>query len=242
MAGQLHPESLEPGEPAGSLLSRLRQFCFPSGEDTARSVAAVRITEQGEIRLSPEARWIPFTAEQTIVTRRSSFRWTARLSSSRLAPVTVTDAYEDGHGSLTVKAAGVIPLKKVTGADVDQGELQRYLASIVFCPAALLHHPSLEWSAAGAASLRVRDRNDTTGAAVELEIAADGQPLACRAQRPRLVGKQSVLTPWWGTYLEFREWEGLRVASRLEVSWQLPEGPFTYFRSQLTSFSALHSI
>lgn len=239
MAGQLHTEARETGELTASLLSRLRRFCFPVGEDASRSVTAFRITEQGEMRMSPEARWIPFTAEQTIDARRSSFRWTARLSSSRVAPVTVTDAYEEGHGYLTVKAAGVIPLKKVTGPDADQGELQRYLGSIVFCPPAMLNHPSLHWSAAGPLSLRVRDGNDNTGATVNLEISPDGRPVACRARRPRLVGKQSVLTPWCGNYLDFAEYEGMRVASRLEVSWQLPEGIFTYFRSRLTSLVCL---
>ena len=240
MARQLHSEPREAGELAASLLSRLRQFCFPSGEQPCRNVASVRITEQGEMRMSPGARWIPFTAEQTIDASRSSFRWTARLNSSRVAPVTVTDAYEEGHGYLAVKAAGVIPLKRVTGPDVDQGELQRYLASLMLCPPALLSHSSLQWSTAGPSSLRLRDGNDSTGATVDLEISSDGRPVACRAQRPRLVGKQSVLTPWWGTYLEFAEWEGLRVASRLEVSWQLPEGVFTYFRSRLTSLLCLH--
>lgn len=239
MAGQLHNASVEPGDLIPLLLSRLRQFCFPDGEDAFRSLSAVRIMEQGEMRMSPEARWIPFAAEQTIDARRSSFRWTARLSSSRVAPVTVTDAYQEGHGYLTVKAAGVIPLKKVIGPDADQGELQRYLGSIVFCPPALLNHRSLHWSAAGPSSLRVRDGNDNTGATVDLEISTDGRPVACRAQRPRLVGKQSVLTPWCGNYLDFAEHEGMRVASRLEVSWQLPKGIFTYFRSRLTSLVCL---
>ncbi len=231
------PESGEREHPA-SLLARLRQFCLPGGEEAARSVNAVRISELGEMRMSPEARWIPFTAEQTIEARRSGFRWQARLSSGRLTAVTVTDAYENGHGYLTVKAAGLVPLKKITGADADRGELQRYLASTVFCPPALLNHPSLEWDAVRPLNLRVRDRNDPTGATVDLEITAEGRPVTCRAERPRLAGRHSVLTPWWGSYLEFREWEGLRVASRLEVSWQLPEGPFTYFRSELISLAA----
>jgi hypothetical protein len=224
---------------AGSLLTQLRQFCFPGGEEAARSVNGVRIAERGEMRMSPEARWIPFTAEEIIEARHSSFRWQARFSSNRLTPVTVTDAYENGHGCLTVKAAGLIPLKKITGADADKGELQRYLASTVFCPPALLNHSSLEWTAVGPLTLRVEDRSDPTGATVDLEITAEGRPVTSRAERPRLVGKHSVLTPWWGNYLEFREWEGLRVASRLEVSWQLPEGPFTYFRSELTLLAVL---
>lgn len=232
------PESDERVHPA-SLLARLRQFCLSGNEEAARSVNAVRVSEQGEMRMSPEARWIAFTAEQTIEARRSGFRWQARLSSGRLTPVTVTDAYENGHGYLSVKAAGLLPLKKITGADADRGELQRYLASTVFCPPALINHPSLEWDAVGPLTLRVRDRNDPTGATVDLEITAEGRPVTCRAERPRLVGKASVLSPWRGNYLEFREWEGLRVASRLEVSWQLPEGPFTYFRSELTSLAIL---
>ena len=232
------PESDE-REHRASLLARLRQFCLAGSEEAARSANGVRIAEQGEMRMSPEARWIPFTAEQTIEARRSSFRWEARLRSGRLTPVTVTDAFEDGHGYLAVKAAGLIPLKKVTGVDADRGELQRYLASTMFCPPALVNHPSLEWNAVGPLILGMRDRNDPTGATVDLEITLEGRPVTCRAERPRLVGKQSVLTPWRGSYLEFREWEGLRVASRLEVSWQLPEGPFTYFRSELTSFAIL---
>lgn len=124
---------------------------------------------------------------------------------------------------------------------MDQGELQRYLASIAFCPPILLNHAALNWTKAGPLTLRVQDQDacPEAEAMVDLDLAEDGGPLACRAERPRLVGKQSVLTPWMGKYLEFQEWEGLRVAARLEVSWQLPENLFTYFRSQLTSFTCI---
>lgn len=59
------------------LLARLRAFYFPGGEDYGRSVAAVRTREKGEMRASPGARWLPFTADQVIEARTSSFRWEA---------------------------------------------------------------------------------------------------------------------------------------------------------------------
>jgi hypothetical protein len=31
------------------------------------------------------------------------------------------------------------------------------------------------------------------------------------------------------------EWEGLRVPSRNEVTWHLPERPFVYYRGEITS-------
>ena len=189
--------------------------------------------------MSPEAHWIPFTAKTVIDSTSSSFRWDARIQSGGITSIVITDAYEQGHGRLVVKAAGLIPLKKMVGSDFDRGELQRYLASLLLCPAMLLHHPSLEWSEVDSNTLRLRDRNDQTGASVDFEISEDGCPTVCRADRPRAIGKHTVLTPWTGTAKRFREWEGLRVADQLEVAWHFPNGPFVYFHGEVSSFEVV---
>lgn len=103
----------------------------------------------------------------------------------------------------------------------------------------MLNHESLDWTAVGPLTLRVRDRDDLSGTTVDVEMSEEGHPLVCRADRPRLVGKQMVLTPWSGIGSEFRDWEGLRVPSRVEASWSLPDGPFTYYRGEVTSFVLL---
>lgn len=188
--------------------------------------------------MADAGRWIPFTAEETIDATRSSFCWQARLDPGKLGSPTVTDKYKNGHGRLVVKLGGILPVKRVTGYDVDRGELQRYLASIVFCPAMLLNHPSLVWTTVNEFTLRVRDHNDRTRASVDLEINEHGCPLAIRADRPRLVGKESILTPWEGTCDGYHEKEGMRTPTRVKVAWHLPEGTFTYFRAEIATFSA----
>jgi hypothetical protein len=92
------PESILLAEE--SSLVRLRSFCFPGGEEAARRIRAIRTTQRGEIRMSPEARWIPFTADEFIDATRSSFRWEARLDPGKVGSPIVIDAYEDGHGRL----------------------------------------------------------------------------------------------------------------------------------------------
>jgi len=222
-----------------ALLQRLYGFCFPQGEESARQVRAVKMEEKGEIRMSEAARWIPFTSEQWIQARQSSFRWEARLATSRAVSVALTDAYEHQRGRVTVKLAGLVPVKKITGPQVDQGELQRYLASILYCPAIFLNHASLECTPAGPTTLRLRDREGPDNATVDLDLDESGHPHLCRAERPRLVGRQSLPTPWMGSCLEHREREGMNVAHRIEVIWQLADGPFTYYRSEVTSFKVL---
>lgn len=225
---------------AQELLSLLKAFCLPGGEDNARRVQSVRTTQSGEIRSAPNAPWVPFTAEETTSATGSSFRWEARFKGGRLGWFSVTDSYEDGHGCGALSLGGVLPVRKSIGPEFDKGELQRYLGSIALCPPMLLNNPSLAWTAVGPLTLRVRDRDDSTGATVDLELNEQGHPIACRAERPRMVGKITVPTPWSATGAEFQEREGFRVATRLEALWHLPEGVFSYFRAQVTSFEMVH--
>jgi hypothetical protein len=116
--------------------------------------------------------------------------------------------------------------------------LQRYLASIVLCPPILLNHETLEWNALGPLTLRVHHLRDANSASIDLNISAEGRPIACRADRPGVLGKRAFSAAWCATCSEFREWEGLCIPTQLEVSWHLPEGEFSYDRSEITSFVA----
>ena len=226
---------------AQTLVASLRAFCFPGGEASARLIRGVRTTQRGQFRMAPGASWTPFTAGEFIDSRQSAFRWQARIGTG-IRALGVTDAYEQGRGYLQLKAAGVIPVKKFTGPDFDRGELQRYLASIVFCPAMALNHPTLEFTAAEPLILRMRDRADASGATVDLELSPEGRPLAVRALRPRMAGKQIILTPWSAAGLDYQDWEGLRVACRMQVFWHLDDGPFCYFDGEVNSFEAVKEL
>jgi len=215
------------------LLDVAREFLFPGGEDVARRVKAVRITERGKMQTAPKARPIAFTAEQLIDARTSRFRWESRFRGG-LGFFKVIDAYEDGRGSLTIRA-GILPVKKMAGPDFDLGELQRYLAAFALCPPMLLNHQSLVWTPVQPHVIRVADGH----AVIDLEFDDRGCPIGFHGERPRVVGNQSVPTPWSGRAGDFREWDGIRVAGTTEASWQLSDGPFRYYQSEVTSVTAL---
>jgi hypothetical protein len=227
----------ELGPATTSLIAALKAYCFPGGEEAARGVRGIRTTQRGEIRSGPDARWNSFVAEEFVDAMRAGFRWEARMDTGVLS-VLVSDAYEEGHGRLSVKK-GPIELKKLAGPDVDRGELQRYLGYIGYCPPMLVNNPSLDFSAIGQRTLRLQDRQDETGASVEIDVGEDGRPILTRAVRPMTVGKHVIPTLWSASGSDPQVWDGLRVWRRMEASWHLAEGAFTYVRIELTSFAVV---
>jgi len=68
-------------------------------------VRGVRLTLRGQLRASPRARWISFTAEETLEAQRSEFRWKTLLRTVPASTRVVTDRYEGGHGRVPRSAA-----------------------------------------------------------------------------------------------------------------------------------------
>jgi len=60
------------------LLARRRSFLLAGGEEMACLARCVRLKEQVELCSAPDARWIPFTAEERIDARWSGLVWEAR--------------------------------------------------------------------------------------------------------------------------------------------------------------------
>ena len=236
----MNPISIEPVVPrAVSPIADLIAYCIPGGAEAARGVRGIKASQRGEIRSGPGARGNSFVAEEFVDATKSAFRWDARMGSG-ITSVHVIDAYENGHGLLRV-SKGPVQLMKLVGPDIDQGELQRYLGYVGYCPAMLMNNPSLVLVPGLDRTVRLRDRGDPADAFVELEVDDSGCPTLTRAVRPMTVGKRVIATPWSATGFDAREIEGLRVWQRLEASWHPPEGPFTYIRIELTSFNVVRA-
>jgi uncharacterized protein DUF6544 len=220
-----------------SPIPRIKSYYFPHGELAARGVRAIRATQRGEIRSAPAARWVTFSAEEYVDATHSAFCWDARMGSG-LTSVRVIDAYENGYGRLVVKK-GPLKLKELMGRDVDKGELQRYLAYVSYCPAMIENNPSLQMESLGPDTVRISDKSDDSGASVDVEVAGNGRILVARAIRPMTVGSRIVLTPWTATTDDFREVEGMLIPHRMEATWDVPEGAFTYIKIELTTVNVI---
>jgi hypothetical protein len=198
----------------------------------------VGFAQSGEMQLKP-GRWLPFRATQDMLVDRVEFAWRAHFRLAPLVSLRVHDWYGDGDGALEGRLWGRIPVLGARGPEVARGEAMRYLAELAWVPQAMIANRELDWRTVDDATVEVATGIGGSLVSVLLHFDAAGDIGAASADaRPRMVGKDTVETPFRGVFGEYREFGGVRLPTTAEVSWLLPDGPFTYFRVRVTGLQA----
>lgn len=210
---------------------RYLDLCVPSGLPAASHVCT-QIEQVGDIRSSPRSSWMHFTAHQSSSSSDTQFTWTAKFQMASLVTGVATDSYESGTGRLDVKLWDLIPIVRVRGPEIDRGEAQRYLAELAWNPIAFQNNKHLRFCEKDDGRVRVNIEGDEE-TYVDLLFDNDtGFIVGAKALRSN--GK--CVLPWEGKFWEYTTFDGIRVPSGGEVSWETPEGKFVYWRGKVLTF------
>lgn len=203
--------------------------------EPTRHVKRVTLTQAGEMILKPGGRTLRFEATEEFAVDSVAFTWLARFPIFGPLSMRVTDAYQPPDGLLEVRVLG-IPVRRESGPELAQGEAFRYLAEIPLVPQAITANGQLHWREIDERTAEVS--TEVGGDRLALKFTFEGSEIVrTEAQRPRLESGGTV-TPWVGAFGDYRTFNGVRMPARGEVSWELPEGPFTYWRGTVTSAEA----
>jgi hypothetical protein len=112
----------------------MRRYLRYAGVVGKESIRTIRLKQRGFMRQRPGQKWMPLVAEQYFTTNPPSFLWHCKMRPFPLFWISVTDRFFAGHGSMRIKLLSCIPLGNERGPNMDQGELQRYLAEISWFP------------------------------------------------------------------------------------------------------------
>ena len=201
-------------------------------------VSAATLEHTGSFNMSPtDEQWKPFTSRQRVIVRRPGFLWDARIAMAPGVAVRVHDSYSNGQGLLHAAVLGLFSVANMQGGgELARGELMRFFAEAAWYPTALLPSQGVRWSAVddhsahatmtdGALSLTLLFRFDDAGLMASVRAEARG----------RLVGSETRMAPWEGTWSHHQRVDGMTVPLTGEVAWILPEGRKTYWRGTVTS-------
>ncbi len=213
------------------------RYLLKSIRGDAADAGRVDLITAGEFRGSLDAAWLPFRAAQRFTTSPAGFVWDARIGMTRFLDVYVRDAYVEGRGEMVAKVGGAWTVaREADAAALADGQLMRFLGEAMWFPTALLPGRNVTWSAIDdhAALATIVDR----GRRVSLKFtfnAADDLVDVFAPNRMRAVDGGYVATPWT-VRCTSHEWRGsVRIPTRCEAEWQLPEGPLAYWRGKVVS-------
>ena len=178
-------------------------------------IRRVRLRQHGEFRLGPN--WRPFTATQWVSTRPPAFLWDATIDVAPLAPVRVVDRYRDGKGVLDARVRSLLPVAQAgPGHAMNEGELLRYLAEMVWYPTALLGE-AIEWESVGDDAARATIRDDSVTASATFHVDAEDRIDRVTGRRYRQ--DKDRYDEWVGHFEGYERHSGLLVPTEGEVAW-----------------------
>jgi hypothetical protein len=217
------------GTASGDLPPLIAGYVARAGLSGEAGLRSFQIEQVGEMRMQPEGDWMPFSATQVFAVSEPAFVWSARFKVFR-----VVDQLVNGEGRLEARVLGAVPVARASGDDITRAQLLRYLAELVWAPRALVSNEFITWQPVS--ETEVLGVLEYAGERVELRFHFDeqGDIRRVRGQRERSVGGQQVLTPWVGSFSDYRSVNGVRIPTRGEVQWTLDSGPFVYWRGTVT--------
>lgn len=229
------PARLQQGE-LDALPPPVQRYLRAALPAEAAMVATIDLVHKGRFDIREEGqRWLPFESRQRVQMRRPGFVWDARMPVVPGLAVHVHDAYIAGEGVLHPSVAGLVSLaEQRSGGDFARDELMRFLAESPWYPTALLPSQGVRWLAIDEGSARATLVDGPHEVSLVFVFGADGMVESVRAAaRGRSLRGQLVPTPWEGRWQAYETRCGMRVPTRGEVAWLLPEGGKPYWRGQL---------
>lgn len=219
----------------GSVRRWLKNVGVLNGE----RIRYVKLRQEGELRLNPDQDWSKVKAEQYVDTVNPSFLWKVDTSLFSVLPVAGRDKFINGRGNMEIRLASLIPVvNERSNEKLDQSALQRYLAEICWYPATALS-PYVTWNEIDDLTAEATMEYSGTSGSVKFHFNEEAELKRISAMRYRGASENDERKEWFGEIKERRVINGIRVPSRIDISWILEDEKFTWYKFEVTEIEYL---
>jgi len=190
----------------------------------------VHLYQQGTMRTGNNSKWMPLKAEQWFSSAVPGFLWTANVKMFPALHLAGKDSYINGKGHMLISLLSLLPIVNAAGPEIDLSSMIRYLAEIVWFPYAAVSH-YIRWEEIDDLTARATITYGGNAASALFHFNEEGDFVSITAKRYYSAKGETTMEDWLvetepGAY---RTFEGIRVPERLQVTWLLKSGRFTWF-------------
>lgn len=197
-------------------------------------VHSVWLSQASEMRMSPEKeQWNRAISEQVFNTKDPAFTWRVKV---KMGPVNIfrgKDVFEAGKGKMNIRLLSLIPVVNASGPKIDEGSIQRFLGEIAWFPQAALES-WISWEqVAPNAAKAVIESHGTRGEGT-FYFNSEGDFIRFTAFRFKGNDADAERKEWEITAREHTSFSGIRVPCKLQATWKLDEGDWTWLKMEVT--------
>jgi len=201
-----------------------------SGTIGKPEIKSVFVKQSAQMKMKPgQKKWYQAEAIQYVTTGEPAFIWTVKMKMLPFIKIKGRDKFVDGKGEMLIKLNGLINVVNEKGEKMNEGTLQRYLGELVWYPSAALS-PYIRWEAIDEHSAKATmSYKGTTGSGI---FFFNEKGDFVKFSTMRYMGNKPGLKryEWIITVNEYAEYDGIKVPAKMEATWKLDEGDWTWLR------------
>ncbi len=232
------PESSNTEEVTPSMVSSLpepvQRWLNNSGVIGREVIKTVYLKQHLLMKLKlTQQNWSEGTAEQYFNTIQPAFHWQLSMDLFAGFGILGRDKFFNGKGAVLMKLMGLFTVaKEEDNEKINEGALQRYLAEIIWFPSAALS-PYITWEAIDKTSARATMKyKGTTGSGI-FQFDTNGNLQKFTAMRFMGSDPDSERKKWTGEVQEITEMNGVKIPSKMNITWSLDDGDWTWLKLEI---------
>ncbi|MCF6261874.1 MAG: hypothetical protein L3J98_17255 [Gammaproteobacteria bacterium] len=194
------------------------------------------LEQVGQLKLTPKSKgWSTFKATQFIWQDTVSFLWDAKINITPLFYVRVRDSLIEaiGEGNVYLMSALSIGSDK-DKPELNSGALYRYLAEAVWHPTALLPQSGVIWEPVSENKAIAHFTKFNISVSIEFTFNNVGEIIGIyTVDRYGKFENKYIKYPWEGQFSDYKEFDGIKIPTKGEVGWHLPDGWWLFWKGEI---------
>ncbi|MBT2663310.1 DUF6544 family protein [Bacillus sp. ISL-45] len=195
-------------------------------------IRTVRLKQGGRMRTRKDGTWMPVKAEQYFTTDKPGFVWIADVKMAPFIQLSGRDTYLDGKGKMNIKLLSLFPVVDAKGPEMDSSTMMRYLAEMMWFPSAALS-PYIKWEEVNKNAAKATIEYKGLSVSGVFFFNENGDILRFSGKRYRDINGKYILSDWGGVNKEFKEFKGIRIPSKSDVTWFEDHEDFKWFECEI---------
>jgi hypothetical protein len=208
----------------------VRNYLRFAGVVGKRRIGAVHLRGEGAVLGGRAKSWRPFQSEVCFTVAKPTLCGYLRARYLGVFHVAFLDTFAEGRGRKIARLQSVFPRVDTENDELTLGLFLRFLTEMPVYPTVFLDETRVKWGTSDATSAEMVWKDGTLEWPAKFTFAADGSVATVEMKRPLRRGGKVEQQKWTGRYGAYREFDGYRLPTRFEATWNFPAGDVTFAR------------